>query len=230
MAMGKVIIGIDEAGRGAVIGPLVVAGVSIDGKDVPDLEKLKLKDSKELSAKRREYFYKKIEEIAKDIIVIKISPCKIDNHKKEGINLNKLESMKFVDIIDYLDGNEAYVDCPDVNTKTIENFLKNGTRGSVKFIVEHKADVKYPIVSAASIIAKVERDADIEEIKKKYGDIGPGYSSNDITIKWMENWIKNNKEWPDIVRKSWDTSKRIKGDNIQSKLKSFFKIKKEGDC
>lgn len=215
----------------AVIGPLVIAGVSVFEEDVEKLKEIKVKDSKELSSRQRSMLYKQIEAIAKDIIVLKIAPCKIDTMKKEGVNLNKLEALKMGEILDYLNGDAAYVDSPDVIPDRLKRFLHTMVKSDkMEIVAEHKADSTYPIVSAASIIAKVERDREIEEIKKKYGDVGPGYPANETTMAWMRQWLKTHKEFPDIVRKSWATTSNVHGENKQSKLASWLTGRKKEDC
>jgi ribonuclease HII len=189
-----------------------------------------VKDSKDLPQKRREVLAKEIEKLAEDIVIIKLSPCKIDNFRKGGINLNRLEEMKFIDIINLMNPHKTYVDSPDVKPERLKALLVKET-GNKGMFVEHKADVKYPIVSAASIIAKVMREEEVKELHKKYGDFGPGYPSNDKTINWMNDWMKKNKEFPDIVRKTWDTSITIKNNHHQQRLGSFFqKLRKKEEC
>lgn len=225
MAKGPgIIAGIDEAGRGAVIGPLVVAGVSVREEDMPKMEKLGLKDSKLLSPRQREALEGKIEKVAKDIFVMNIGACKIDKYRRDGVNLNRLEAIKFADIIDHLRPDKVFVDSPDVNTNRMGLLLKElANHKKVKIIAEHKADENYPVVSAASIMAKLARDRAIEEIKKEHGDVGPGYSSNAITIKWLEDCLREKGKFPDIVRRTWMTAQIMEGINKQSKLGKFFK-------
>lgn len=226
----NLILGIDEAGRGAVIGPLIVAGVSVDGNGMRKLEKLGLKDSKELSPKKREVMAKKIEKAAKDVIVIKVEPCRIDNYRRSGVNLNRIEGMKFVDILNYIQPDLAYIDAPENNLYKFKTYLYKKMKKRANLVVEHRADKNYKIVSAASIIAKVERDREIEKLKKEYGDFGPGYASNPITIKWMKNWFERYGKFPDIVRKTWLTTKIIIGQKEQSLISRFLGIFKHNEC
>lgn len=209
----------------AVIGPLVVAGVSVLERDLPRLKKLGLKDSKLLSPKRREALEKRIEKVAKDILVLKIGPCKIDRYRRQGVNLNRLEAMKFAEVIDYLSPNRVFVDSPDVNTGRMKRYLEKLTKGdNTEVVAEHRADQNYPVVSAASIMAKVERDREIEEIKKKHGDVGPGYSSNPITIAWLREQLKEKGKFPPhVVRETWITVQAMNGERRQSRLGRFFK-------
>ena len=219
-----IIAGVDEAGRGAVIGPLVIAGVAIDEKKLPELVKMRVRDSKELSPRRREELAKKIETLVADIVIVSVAACKIDTYKKEGINLNRLEALKFGEILNFLKPDKAYIDAPETPAK-LKPFLEKLTGKKVRLVVEHKADIRYPIVSAASIMAKVTRDEKIEVMKKKYGDFGPGYSSNELTIKWMKEWSKKHKEFPECVRRSWATTKNIEKEKKQRRLSGWLRGK-----
>jgi len=216
------VAGIDEAGRGAVIGPLVVAGVSIDEEVENKLRKAGVRDSKLVAHKKRIRLGKLIEKVAKDVIVISVDACKIDAYRKSGVNLNQIESMKFVDALDYLEAEKAYIDSPDVTPKRLKDLLDKLTKGNTKLVVEHKADHKYVACAAASIIAKVAREESIEKLKKEYGDFGPGYSSNEKTIAWMKDWLSRNKKYPDIVRKTWATADTVKADKEQTKLSGWI--------
>ena len=196
----------------------------IDRKDEPRLRKLGVKDSKLLSPKRREKLDKEIEKIARDIMVLKIGPCKIDNYRTQGINLNRIEAMKFAEVLSFLDPARAYIDAPDVNLGRLKAHMQKMVGNDMELVVEHKADHNYPVVSAASIVAKVARDAEVERIKKKYGDVGPGYPSNQITMKWMRDWLDHNKDYPEgIVRKTWMTTKTVNGEKAQKKMHMFFR-------
>lgn len=213
-----IVAGIDEAGRGAVMGPLVVCGASFDEEKVALLRKIRVRDSKELSPRRREQLAKAIEKIAKDIMVMKISPCVIDNRKAEGLNLNSMEAMKFADIINYLKPDKVFVDSPDVNTGRLRDFIKKMLKQETEVVAEHHADKNHPEVSAASIVAKVERDKEIAELIKKHGPLGSGYPSDERTIRWLNYWMKNNKALPDFVRRSWVTVELMEKKKEQSKL------------
>lgn len=216
----KSILGIDEAGRGPVIGPLVIAGVLINEQDEKKLKDLGVKDSKLLTPKKREELFNKIKKIAKDYEILIIEPKEIDEAvESQELNLNKLEAIKSAMIINKFNPDLSILDCPTVSTKKYEDvirfYLKNK---ELKLKAENKADVNYPVVSAASILAKVTRDREIEKLKEKYGDIGPGYPSNEITKKFIkENWKKH----PEIFRKSWATFKNIERKNEQKGLSEY---------
>jgi len=211
--------GIDEAGRGPVIGPMVMCGVLINEEDEPKLKKMGVKDSKLLTPKQRDQLFDKIiKHILKYKIII-IQPNEIDDAlNSDELNLNWLEAQKSAEIIDYLKPDNAIIDCPSTNRKAYKEHLMNIITAKTKLIVEHKADVNHPVVSAASILAKVTRDREVEKIKGKYGDCGPGYMSNPITQKFLEeNWEKH----PEIFRKSWISYKKLANGKDQKKLGEF---------
>jgi ribonuclease HII len=220
-----IISGIDEAGRGCILGPMVIAGISIPHGHEEKLRKLGVKDSKQLTPGKREELAKKIEELA-NIVVLEVAACKIDNYRKQGISLNRLEAIKFAEILNLLKPHKAFIDAPDKNLVKLEAHLRKMLMNPTELIVEHFADSKYPTVSAASIIAKVERDRKIEQLRKEYGDIGSGYTSDPVTQKWLEEWMRTHKELPDCARKSWITAENLLEKKEQSMLSSFIgKIK-----
>lgn len=221
----SLMVGVDEAGRGALLGPLVVAGVVVDEDGERELKKIGVKDSKKLTPKKREELAPKIEQIAKSVLVMRIQPCRIDKLRSEGINLDKIEAIKMAEIISMSDAESVYVDSLTHNPKKFTNLIAENLNGkNPEMIVENYADETYPIVSAASIIAKVERDAAIQEIKDKVKvDFGVGYSHDERTVNFVEKLIKSRKPLPSFVRQSWMTTQLLKEASLQSKLKEFFK-------
>lgn len=191
----------------------------MEEKDLPKLEKLGVKDSKLLTPKKREQLFPKIQKICTYKILI-IEPQEIDDAvQSQNLNLNWLEAIKSVEILKELKPHKAILDCPSPNIASYTNYLKNKLEDpSIDIICEHKADVNHRIVGAASILAKVTRDRIIKEFEKKYGSIGPGYSSNNITQKFLkENWEKH----PEIFRKSWISWKNHHDGKAQKKLGEF---------
>ena len=221
----ELITGIDEAGRGAVIGPMVIAGVTIPKSNETTLKKLGVKDSKLLSPKKREELYEKIEKLSSNISIMSVQSCKIDNYRAMGINLDKIEAMRMAQIIDFNLNSTIYVDSLEQNSKKfkqlIVSFLQNK---NADLIVENYLDESVIVVGAASIIAKVERDKAIKEIEQRAGyPIGVGYSHDPLTIKFVENLIKETKgNLPDFVRKSWVTTEQLMENSLQRKVKDFF--------
>ena len=196
----------DEAGRGPIFGPLVVAGVFAD---VEKITRLNLRDSKKCTKNRRERLSKEIQKVAVNIELVKIDAKKIDDLRNNGKNLNVIERECFCEIIDRLDGEVVYIDglVGDFSSKIKSKFDK-------QFIIEFKADENYPIVSAASIIAKVERDRELEriaeELEKKIDlPLGSGYPSDVRTRNFIEAWVKRYNSLPPYVRRSWKPARRF---------------------
>ncbi|MCL2688086.1 MAG: ribonuclease HII [Methanobrevibacter sp.] len=203
------ILGIDEAGRGPVIGPLVVGGIVIPDEKLQILKRMGIKDSKRLSPTRRKVLSRKLESMF-ECETVEISARDIDNLRAKDVNLNEIEKIAMVKIIAKLDADCIIIDSVDVKPKRLEEEMKAINQNS-KVIAEHKADDKYLQVAAASIIAKYRRDEIIEKIKKEYrhiGEVGSGYPSDPKTKKFLENFSYD--EMPEIVRKSWKTVENLK--------------------
>lgn len=216
------ICGVDEAGRGPVIGPLVICAYCIDEAQLAKLQKLNVKDSKQLTAKQRVSFYGKLKKLSKDFKLAVISAKEIDSRNAVGTNLNQLEALKIAELLDDLHPDVTYVDSPTSPKamKFAEMILKNALHKDLKIIAEHKADVKYPVVSAASILAKVDRDDEIEIIKKEIGlDFGSGYPADPVTIKFVKaHWENSLSQY---IRKSWGTIKTLEKAKWQKTLAEF---------
>jgi ribonuclease HII len=205
------IAGIDEAGRGPMIGPMVIWGGLIDSGRLSELEEIGAKDSKTLTHTRRLKLKERIESIAANIVIRTVSAADIDRLRKRT-TLNEIEVVEFVAIAKELNPQEVYLDAADVKAdrfgEKVGTLSGLASKGAV-IISEHKADSKYPIVSAASIIAKVERDRVISEYHKRYGDFGSGYPSDQKTVDFVKSLVRNNQKLPQIVRKSWDSVRKI---------------------
>jgi len=204
------ICGIDDAGRGPMLGPLVIAGISLDKKKLRKLTSLGVKDSKKLSPKLRESLYKQIIEIVDDYYVAKISPKSIDASVKKHC-LNGLEAKYMAKVVSKLNPDVSYVDSCDVNPK---RFGKEISRLSDNHKIKsyHRADSRFVVVSAASILAKVTRDRAIARLRKEH-DLGSGYPSDSVTVKFVTKYYKKNHKMPSFVRKSWKPVQRIVENN-----------------
>ena len=211
------VLGIDEAGRGPVIGPMVMAGAMIEEGKEKQLGDVK--DSKLVSQKNRIILERNIKKQTKYEILV-VEPEIIDAAVLSGeLNLNWLEAHKQAEIINKLKPDKAIIDCPSINCKAYEEYLQNLIKDkNIQLIVEHKADEKYPICSAASILAKTEREKQMGDIKRKYGDTGSGYPADPYTKEFIKkNWDK----YPEIFRKSWSTYKRFAEKSKQTSLPDY---------
>ncbi len=213
------IAGIDEAGRGPVLGPLVLAVATIEKKDEESLKTLGVKDSKMLSPKERERLFAEIQKMAVAYATNHIAAHEIDS-LRDHKSLNEIEAMRAAQLLNGLKQKPelAIVDSPD----TIQGNFAKRIRQYISFDcviqAEHKADVNYPIVSAASIIAKVERDAAIALLAKEHGPMGSGYPHDEETIAFVEKWLNDNGKLPPFARKSWNTAQRLMDKQFQKKL------------
>ena len=193
------ICGVDEAGRGSMLGPLVVAGITISRSKINLLKKLVVRDSKKLSPVARERLYKKIIEVVDDYHVIRISPRIIDKSVSNH-SLNHLEAKYMAKVISKLSPSTAFVDSCDVNSKRFGKEISKLT-SNTKIRSYHHADSKFITVSAASILAKVSRDRAITRLSKKH-DIGSGYPSDPKTKVFVKKSIRRNQNLT-FLRKSW---------------------------
>lgn len=203
------LVGIDEAGRGPIIGPIVIAGVAIELKAVRELAELGVRDSKDLTPSRRKELFPEIMRLVKHAVIVKVPPALIDT-----VNLNRLEIETMAYIVQrvkslYGEPEVVYMDAVGPAKKMAAEVKRlTGLRGVV--VAEPKADTRYVPVSAASIIAKVVRDEEIEELRKVYGVRGSGYPTDPGTLEWIREAYRRSPHTPPwFVRRSWSTLKRI---------------------
>ena len=209
------VAGVDEAGRGCVIGPLVVAGVMLKAENLPLLSELDVKDSKLLTPKKREALYPEIVRLSEKYQTIKVLPHEIDKAVESARilhKLNRLEAQTMALVIEELKPDEAYVDAADTVEQRFGNHIRECLKIKTRIISKHKADKIFPVVSAASIIAKVERDREISSLKVEYGDFGSGYLTDGKTMGFLRQLLEKNGDYPSFVRKSWKPAKRAKSE------------------
>jgi ribonuclease HII len=196
---------VDEAGRGSMLGPLVIAAIVIEKSKIRQLSEIGVKDSKKLSAKTRETLYRQIIKIVDDYQISKATPKQIDLAVNEH-KLNNLESIHMAKIIKKLAPSVSYVDSCDVNAIRFGKEIAKMCKSKIKSY--HHADSKFVVVSAASIIAKVTRDRAIAKLARE-NPVGSGYPSDPKTIRFVREWFSKNGYLPEFVRKSWTPSKLI---------------------
>ena len=213
-----IIAGIDEAGKGPVIGPMCIGGVKIEESKAHILKVLGVADSKKLTPKKREQLAAQIKKHADGFFVLEISPSQIDELRKI-MTMNEIMVVCFAKVVEQLKPDLVYVDAADVKAERFgENIRRQYAKTSpahakkIEIISMHQADATYPVVSAASIIAKVRRDELIEELKKEWdADFGSGYPADPKTKSFLLKWGKEHHgEFPAIVRQSWKTVENIR--------------------
>ncbi len=227
------LIGLDEAGRGPVLGPLVMAALVVDTEGEKKLQWMGVKDSKLLSSETREELFDRIREVVLDFRVEVIEPDAIDLSLSEaGTNLNWLEADTAARMLSELaiDAKEkkvvAVIDCPSPNIQAYHNYFCQKldqfnlqVRKKLDLRLEHKADANHIIVGAASIVAKVIRDRAIERLKNEIKiDFGSGYMSDPTTKEFLE---KHYATYPQLFRKQWQSYLDVVESKKQRKLGEF---------
>ncbi len=223
-----IVAGVDEAGRGSVLGPIVIAVVAIDEADIPKLRELGVKDSKLLSPKKRQELYRAIRKITSAVVCERIEPGDIDEvvfRRERLFRLNYLEARAMARVLTRLDFDRAIVDCCDTNQKRFGYLVSDliaemegriftlGDRNPLfdRIMSEHHADRNYPIVSAASVVAKVTRDIAIKRLHRRHGIFGSGYPSDPVTISFLKESFEKSRTFPSFARLSWLTIRRLQG-------------------
>ena len=205
------LLGIDDAGRGPVLGPMILAGVLIESQEEQIIKDWGAKDSKLLYPTKRKEIKEKI--ISQFKYHIELStPKEIDNSS----NLNYLEAIKAAKIINKLTKDitekvKVIIDCPSVNieswSKDVQKLINNPK--NISLSCEHKADFNHPIVSAASIIAKEKREDEMKKLREELKtDFGSGYPADPKTKEFIaENF--DNPKYKELIRFSWNTVKKL---------------------
>ena len=212
-----VICGIDEAGKGSVLGPMVVAGVS--APDMDDVALTGVADSKTLSRKRRESLYAEI--TGKFVTACRIISAEEIDRLRAEISMNDIVARAHAEVIQKLPCGTVYVDACDVNAERYGRAVSGYAGEGYSIVSEHKADERFPVVSAASVVAKVTRDRCIEGLHEEFGNFGSGYPSDPLTIQFLEAYMAEFGLPPTCARSSWETTRRIRDRLSQASLFDF---------
>lgn len=210
--MKKIVVGIDESGRGPVIGPLAICAYACPEESLAEFKANGVKDSKLLSPAGRNKLYPQLKTCIH--ICRQVSAAELTAAMEKKISLNELEAQVCGELLNELEKKTkfetVYVDSPDSIPAKYSQRIKKYYHGSAELIAENKADVTYPVVSAASIVAKVERDAEIEKIKKIVGeDFGSGYPADPVTQKFMQRRHAD-PTVQEFIRHKWKTVTNLK--------------------
>ena len=220
------IIGVDDAGRGPIIGPMILAGVLVSEEQEKILKQHGIRDSKMLTHSQRLRMAEIIEKNVISKVVVKAFPKEVDEFVESGVNLNMLEAKNTAEVINALNKKgekiKVIIDCPSVNKLNWLGKMKKFISSEDNLIMhcEHKADRDYVAVSAASILAKCAREEEVSKIKKQYGDIGSGYPADPVTKKFLKDRGEKLRD-SGIFRKSWSTWKKMFPGEAQASLETF---------
>jgi len=214
-------LGIDEAGRGCVLGPMVYAGCLVELDDEPSLTAAGVRDSKKVPKKKREELRGLVESTAQDFTIVPLAPRELD-----ATSLNELGKRVLVDLTVALKPDILVFDAP-VPPKQIPGYIKDlrarlearGVSPDLPIIGENGADDTYPCCAAASILAKTERDAILAQLQEEAGEpIGSGYPGDPVTTAWLKRSYDPEAGFPHFVRTKWETAKRIVAESAQGSL------------
>ena len=207
--------GVDEAGKGPVLGSMFAAAVAGDPDDLPE----GVADSKRLAPGRREELDAAIRESMR-VGVAEVPVARIDDPETD---MNELGVAAQADALARVagDGLAGYVDAADVDEGRFGERVAASVDADVDVTAEHGADDEYDIVAAASVVAKVARDAHVDGLRDEYGDVGSGYPSDPTTRDFLEEYVREHGELPDCARSSWQTSDDALAAAEQSALDEF---------
>jgi ribonuclease HII len=207
--------GADEAGRGPVLGPMVICAACFNEGDIPGLQEQGVTDSKQLTPKRREELFDVITRAARGFELVVLSPAEINESMVGGTNLNEIEVIAFARAINAVIQRGVvpgtmWVDAADVKPERFGERIRSMLTAGIVVDARHKADATFTAVGAASILAKTTRDRLVCELAKQYGDIGSGYPSDPKTRAFLKGYYQTHGGFPPIVRTEWETLKLLK--------------------
>jgi ribonuclease HII len=210
-------IGADEAGKGPVLGPMVAAAVRAPADAVPD----GVDDSKRLAPARRTDLADRLwSDAAVDVGVAVVTPARIDDPETDMNGLTVAAQVEAIAAV-AADDDVVTVDAGDVDADRFGRKVGAGVDAAVTVRSEHRADERHAHVAAASIVAKVVRDAHVEELAETYGDVGSGYPSDERTRTFLAEYVRENGELPACARASWSTCDDVLAAAEQSSLADF---------
>jgi ribonuclease HII len=204
------LLGVDEAGKGPVIGSMFVVGVVVVEEKLFDLAALGVKDSKQLAPAKRELLARKILGLAEDHYVLEVTTETIDQ-LRQVLTMNDIMVRAHSQVVSKLSADRAILDAADVDEQRFGERVRKASGTTMEVIAQHRADQNYLVVSAASILAKTKRDQSMRELEREIGcSIGSGYPADPNTLAFLEQWVAEKGDLPGFVRKSWATAQRIK--------------------
>lgn len=206
--MPGIVVGIDEAGRGSWLGPLVVGAVAMPSDRLDEVSATGAKDSKRLTPAAREAVYGRLARLGA-CRSVSIAPRTIDRSVARG-QLNQLEARAFARLLRSFAPDVAYVDACDVDAARFGRTVAALAGGTTRVVARHKADRDIPLVGAASVVAKVRRDRAIGRLAERLGEeIGSGYPSDERTVAFVRRTVRAGAPPPIWMRASWATTKRV---------------------
>jgi ribonuclease HII len=207
--------GVDEAGKGPVLGSMFAAAVAADPEALPD----DVDDSKGIDPQRREELASEIRAVGR-VGVSEITVAEIDDPETDMNTLTVVAHARALERVAG-DGDSAIVDAGDTNAVRFGTRLSDRLDADVDVRAEHEADENHALAGAASIVAKVARDAHVDALAAKYGPLGSGYPSDPTTREFLEEYVDEHGELPACARESWQTCSDVLAAASQASLDAF---------
>jgi ribonuclease HII len=208
--------GVDEAGKGPVLGSMFAAAVVADPARLPPVA-----DSKRLSAERRERVARELR--ADPAVTVGVAEIPVERIDDPGTDMNTLtvaahaEALAAVEV----EGRRGVLDAGDVDADRFARRVADPRDAHPEVGAEHRADERHPLVAAASVVAKVERDAHVEALAREYGAVGSGYPGDEQTRTFLREFVAEHGHLPACARSSWQTSQDALAAAEQSALDGF---------
>ncbi len=212
------VFGVDEAGKGPVLGSMFAAAVSIPDESVLPAG---IDDSKNLSPERRAALAAALR--ADDRIAVGIAEIAPDRIDAPETDMNSLTVAAQATAIGRAAsaGERGIADAGDVDADRFARRVTERVPAAVTVAAEHGADETHPVVGAASVLAKVERDAHVARLAEEYGDVGSGYPSDPTTREFLRWYVDEHGDLPPCARRSWSTAEDVLAAADQSSLDQF---------
>ncbi|PSQ19176.1 ribonuclease HII [Halobacteriales archaeon QS_8_69_26] len=210
--------GVDEAGKGPALGSMFAAAVAVPEESVlPD----DMGDSKGIAPARRRELADRLR--ADDRVRVGVAEVPTDRIDDPGTDMNGLTVAAQAEALGRVvrEGESGMVDAGDVNADRFGRRVADRVSVDVTVRAEHGADESHPVVGAASVVAKVERDAHVAELAEEYGDVGSGYPSDPATREFIREYVRDHGDLPDCARTSWSTCEDALAAADQSALGDF---------
>jgi ribonuclease HII len=207
--------GIDEAGKGPVLGSMFAAAVRCDPAALPAA----VGDSKGIPDERRERLAEQIWSVA-TVGVAEIPPARIDDPETDMNTLTMIAHAEALEAV-ATDGLAGVADAGDTNAVRFEQRVRDRIDADIDLTAKHRADEDDPLVGAASIVAKSAREAHVDALAAKHGPIGSGYPSDPTTREFLEEYVADHDGLPDCARRTWSTCEDVLAAAQQSSLDSF---------
>ena len=210
--------GVDEAGKGPVLGSLFAGAVAVDD---PARLPADVDDSKRLTDDVRERIDAELR--ADDrvrVAVAEITPARIDDPETD---MNTLTVAAQADALSRVvrDGDTGIVDASDTSERRFARRVREHATVDVDLTAEHGADSTHELVAAGSVVAKVARDAQMTALEAEYGAVGSGYPSDPTTRAFLADYVDAHGDLPPFARASWSTSSDVLAAAEQAGLDDF---------